>query len=87
MRQTDLQVFLANIGRKLAIRRHQLALKQANITNATNISGRILSQIENGRYASLNIKTLLKLCDYLEINFNELWGGRYKRLVVNNNFP
>ena len=64
---------LTRIGQKL----HQLRIekneKMENVATALKISKGKLSLIENGRYESLNIKTITKLAGYFEKDLDEIF--------------
>jgi DNA-binding Xre family transcriptional regulator len=66
---------LVLIGNKIYVARH---IRREKITTAAaniGISHPVLSQIENGRYKSLSIHTLFKVCDYYDIHLQDMLAG------------
>lgn len=66
---------LVLIGNKIYLARHTRREKITTAAANIGISHPVLSQIENGRYKSLSIHTLFKVCDYYGIHLQDILVG------------
>jgi len=64
---------LSQIGAKIASARHESGEKETTVAKAIGVSDAVISLIENGRYKSLKLKTILALCHYYKIPMHELF--------------
>ncbi len=71
----SLDQILVLIGNKIYVARHTRREKITTAAANIGISHPVLSQIENGRYKSLSIQTLFKVCDYYDIDLQEILVG------------
>jgi transcriptional regulator with XRE-family HTH domain len=55
----------AEIGRRLALRRKQLGIKQKDLAAAAGIPGASLSRLENGRLPEFGVRKLISLLTVL----------------------
>lgn len=75
MKQTQsLQEVLSRIGDACYRQRHLKKLKITTVSIDIGISHAVISRIENGRYASLSIALLNKLCDYYKIPLSSVFS-------------
>jgi transcriptional regulator with XRE-family HTH domain len=71
--ESNYQKYLKDVGVKIADKRHLRGEKLATMALAVNMPHGMISQIENGRYDSLKVKTLIELANYLEIPLADLY--------------
>jgi DNA-binding XRE family transcriptional regulator len=64
--------FLA-IGKNIAQARYNRSEKIETVAKSVGLSASVISQIENGRYLPLKMKTLMSLCEYLEVPMEEIF--------------
>ena len=65
---------LHQIGRKLYATRRIKDEKLDSVASSTGISKTVISDIENGKYTSLNFDAALKLANYHGVHLKDLLG-------------
>lgn len=71
--EKSLAIILEDIGYKLFLERQKRKETLYSVATSIGVTHPIISQIENGRYKSLNIKILHKLTKYYNIQFIDLF--------------
>lgn len=66
------------LGRRIAARRRELGLKQADVNEAAGLSDKYLSNIERAT-SVLSVEVLMKLCDALDTTPDHLLLGAVKK--------
>ncbi|MBL7692131.1 MAG: helix-turn-helix domain-containing protein [Flavipsychrobacter sp.] len=72
MNNTLTQEALQKIGMQLQQLRHEKGLKLDTVAHEVGIARTVLSRIENGRYPSLKVSSLLCLAEYYGVAANNL---------------
>jgi DNA-binding XRE family transcriptional regulator len=67
----------AYMGQRIAIQRNAAGLSQERLANEINLSRVQLNKIENGKCMP-NTKTLIKICDCLNISVSSIFPQRLK---------
>lgn len=70
--KTIFEKCLLNVGQRIADARHLRAEKEETVAKAIGVTHAVISRIENGRYKSLKLETLIKLCNHLNIPVAEI---------------
>ncbi|MES2704752.1 MAG: helix-turn-helix transcriptional regulator [Bacteroidota bacterium] len=69
---TSLVHLFQQIGSKLYSIRHSRNEKLTSVASSIGFSHTVISQIENGRYKGLSIKTLHQLASYYKVPLEEI---------------
>jgi len=56
------------IGERIAARRKQLKLSQADLAERANLSSKYISKIESSINRALSIKSVLQICEALDVS-------------------
>ena len=65
----------AQIGERIAAKRKQLKLTQAELAERADLTPKYISKIESQKNRSLSIKSVLQLCGALDVSPNYLLLG------------
>jgi transcriptional regulator with XRE-family HTH domain len=72
MNHTNPDALLSSIGGRLYQLRHGRYEKIENVAKALQVHHSVISKIEHGKYTSLNIAFLSKMCDYYEAELKNI---------------
>ena len=82
MNNTNKQEALQIIGARLQQLRYEHGLKLETVAQEVGIARTVLSRIENGRYPSLKVSSLLCLAEYYNIGVVFLFDKIYSRNIL-----
>lgn len=74
MKEIHIEDLLANIGDNLHSIRNAKKMTLEAVASEVGVKHPVLSRIENGRYESLNIALLVKLCNYYNVTIEQILG-------------
>lgn len=76
-------LFLVNMGRRIALRRKELRLTQEQLAERMGVSLQTVSNIELGKKA-VRPENLAKLCSLLDITSDYILYGKRSERLLNN---
>ena len=74
---TFMEIKFALIGERIAARRKQLKITQAELAEKAGLTAKYVSKVESSKNNSLSIKSVMQLCGALDVSPSFLLLGTY----------